>query len=262
MFPELVRLGDIAIHSYGFFIAIGTYLSFLFFSKQLKKNLEIPEEEVVTLFIWLIGAVVVGGKVFFYLEDLNFYVQNPSKILSHFGNGFVFFGSLIFAIPTMLIYFKYKKWPTWQLLDYMAITACIVHSFGRIGCFMAGCCYGIPTSRPWGVIYSNPICAADPLDVPLHPTQLYEVLMIGTIGIILFLFRKYKQFNGQWFFIYLIAYSIGRSLIEEYRGDEARGFLFDGSISHSQFISVVLVLIALLGYYMRFTKKESDLIDK
>lgn len=259
MYPELFNFGEFTLHSYGFFIGLGTYLSFLFLSKSLNKSLSIPEDDIVKLFLLLIIVSFVGGKVFFYLEDFSFYVENPKYFIRNIGNGFVFYGSLIFTIPTMILFFKKQKWPVWEVLDHMAITVCIVHLFGRIGCFMAGCCYGLPTDLPWGITYSNPICAADPLNVPLHPTQIYEVMMILCIGLFLFYLLKYKhQFNGQIFLTYLILYSIGRSIIEVYRGDVARGFIVDDWISHSQGISIVLIVITVFIYLNKRKEKEKN----
>lgn len=259
MFPELFRIGEFVIHSYGFFIAVGAYLSFKYLSKKLKDELDIKEDEVVQLFLYLIASVFIGGKFFYYLEDVQKYIASPSLMFENFGNGFVFYGSLIFSVPTMLWYFKKKKWPIWQILDQMAITACIVHSFGRIGCLMAGCCHGMPTTMPWGIVFSDPTCAANPLNVPLHPTQLYEIFMIAVIGLIIYLNFKRKKNHGQWFLVYLILYSIGRSIIEVFRGDEARGFIVNGWISHSQGISIVIITLSFITLFIRHRNKNNQI---
>ena len=129
----------------------------------------------------------------------------------------------------------------------MAITTCLVHLFGRLGCFFAGCCYGSPTNSWLGVIFSDPLCAARPKGVPLHPTQIYEACYILLVMIILLSIRDRKKFNGQLFLLYLAFYAAGRTVIELFRGDEIRGYVL-GFISHSQVIAVLILLGVLLVY--------------
>ena len=131
------------------------------------------------------------------------------------------------------------------MLDYLAVTAVIIHFFGRLGCLLAGCCYGIPTDLWWGITFTDPACSADPLHTSLHPTQIYSMALLAGTFVVLWRMMPRKQFHGQVFFTYLVIYAIGRSVIEEFRGDEARGFVFDGWLSHSQLISLFIVLIAL-----------------
>ena len=124
----------------------------------------------------------------------------------------MFYGSLLLAIPIMLWYFKKIKVPVLGMLDVMAIVTCIVHGFGRIGCFMAGCCYGIPTDSFLGVIFTDAKCQAEPLNTSLHPTQLYEATLIFSIMAALWLFKSRKKFDGQLFLLYLMTYAFGRGM--------------------------------------------------
>lgn len=141
------------------------------------------------------------------------------------------------------------------MLDIMAVVTCIVHGFGRIGCFMAGCCYGQPTNSFWGVIFTDPACQAEPLNTALHPTQLYEATWIFSIMFILMVVQSRKKFDGQLFLIYLMLYAAGRSIIELFRGDLARGFVIENVLSISQFISLLLI-IAAVYLYLRLQKKS------
>jgi len=166
----------------------------------------------------------------------------------------------------MYFYFKNHKWPKRKMIDNMAIVAIIVHGFGRIGCFLAGCCYGNPTNSWIGVTFTNPICAALPLNTPLHPTQLYEVALLIAIFAIIYLFRNKKQYDGQLFIIYAFLYAVGRFFIEFFRGDYDRGYLFNGAISHSQFIALIIIIVIIFAnLYMKRkyafknkNKKEKD----
>lgn len=140
------------------------------------------------------------------------------------------------------------------MLDIMAVTTCIVHFFGRLGCFMAGCCHGTEWHSHFSVTFTDPACLA-PLNTPLHPTQLYSALMILIILITLILLKRNKRFDGQLFLTYLMAYAAGRSVIEVFRGDLSRGFVIENYLSHSQFISLLVFLGGAVFYY-NFSKKS------
>lgn len=251
MYPELLEIGDYSIKAYGFFIALGAYLAYLYLSATANKELQIDKEKITQLLLYIIIAAFVGGKILFYLEDPGYYFKSLDRMASSFGSGFVFFGSLLFALPTTVWFFRKNKWPVWKMMDMLAITATIVHAFGRIGCFFAGCCHGVPTDAWFGVTFTNEKCMAEPLNTPLHPTQIYEVIMISSIGLFLYWFKKRKQFDGQVILLYLVLYSIGRTFTEMYRGDEARGYIIDGILTHSQLISLILIAIAAVLYMQR-----------
>lgn len=256
MHPILFEIGSFTIYTYGFFIALGALLGFSYMAWQGKKLFGLTFDQSNTLFILLVLAGVIGGKLFLIFEEPSLYLAKPKKLAS--GSGFVFYGSLLLAIPTMLWFFRKNKIPTLPMLDVMAAVTCIVHGFGRIGCFMAGCCYGIPTKGFLGVIFTNPICQAEPLNTPLHPTQLYEAGFIFLILILLLSFKSRKQFDGQLFLIYLIAYATGRGILELFRGDLERGFVVNGILSNSQFISLIVISIAL--YFYVKLKRNANLI--
>ena len=246
MHPVLFEIGSITIYTYGFFIALGALLGFSYMAWQGNKLFGLTFDQSNSLFILLVLAGVIGGKLFLIFEDPSFYLTNPKKLAS--GSGFVFYGSFLLAIPTLLWFFKKNKVPTLPMLDVMAVVTCIVHGFGRIGCFMAGCCYGKPTTSMLGVIFIDPTCQAEPLNTPLHPTQLYEAGFIFIILTMLLIFKNRKQFDGQFFLVYLIAYAMGRGVLEFFRGDLERGFVINGILSNSQLISLIIVSIALYFY--------------
>lgn len=241
----------LAPKSYGTLIALGVVAAWLYGVRESKK-FGITRDTVTDMILWLILASFVGGKVLFYLEDPGYYFQN-GRWSQSIGNGFVFYGSMLFTFPTLWWFFKKKNIPALKMIDVIAIGGALVHLIGRLGCFMAGCCHGVPTDSWVGVIFTDPICHAEPLGTPLHPTQLYSVGMLLIILSVLFLVKSKRKFDGQLFPIYLMLYSVGRSIIEEFRGDEARGFIMDGWLSHSQFISLFIFAGAAFLYY-RFSK--------
>ncbi|MDA7835969.1 prolipoprotein diacylglyceryl transferase [Salibacteraceae bacterium] len=247
----LFKFGEYHIYAYGFFIVLGAALGYLFLSRSAYKVYGIDKDKISSLLLWIFVTAFIGGKVLFYMEDPKIYMSDPSKMISNLGNGFVFFGSLLFAVPTTIWFFKKEGWNVWGMLDLIAFTSLIVHATGRIGCFMAGCCHGIPTDFFFGVSFTDPMCQAYPLNTPLHPTQIYEFLVLTSIFVFLYWFRKFKTFDGQLFLFYVVLYSVGRSIIETVRGDEERGYLIDGILSHSQGISIVLITVAVVVYFKR-----------
>ena len=253
MHPVLFEVDGITVYSYGFMIALGVIggVAYMFF--QGKKDVGLTFDQANTLFLFIFIAAFIGGKVFLLLENPSLYLNAPKKLLT--GRGFVFYGSFLFAIPTMLWFFKKHKLDTYKMLDVMAVVTCIVHMFGRLGCFLAGCCYGKPTTGPLGITFTNEACQA-PLNTPLVPTQLLEAGFILLVMISLLLIKsKFQKFYGQLFLLYLILYAIGRSVLEIFRGDVARGFIIDEYLSHSQFIALLVVIVT--GFvYVRWSKKN------
>lgn len=252
MYPVLFEVGGITVFSYGFMIALGSVTGVAYMAIQGRKEVGLTFDQANRLFLCIFAAAFVGGKIFLFFEDTGYYIDHPTRLL--LGRGFVFYGSFLLTIPVMLWYFKKQKLHTYKMLDIMAITTCLVHFFGRLGCFMAGCCYGKPTDSAIGVAFTDAACYA-PLHTSLFPTQLMEAGYIFFIMILLLILRERRKFYGQLFLSYIILYAIGRSILEIYRGDSKRGFIVENYISHSQLIAVVL-LIAVLGVYGVWYKKN------
>jgi len=251
MYPVLFELGSLKIYSYGFMIAIGALSGVAYMVVQGKKEVGLTFDQANTLFLCIFIAAFVGGKAFLFFENPSLYAHDPGKLLK--GRGFVFYGSFLFAIPVMFWFFRRHKLHTFRMLDVMAVTTCLVHMFGRLGCFLAGCCYGLPTQSWLGVTFTDPACYARPTNVPLHPTQLYEALYILLVMIVLLAIRQRRKFYGQLFLLYLILYAAGRSILETFRGDAERGYLLDGYLSHAQFVALCIIA-ATLYVYRRWSK--------
>ncbi|MFY0626388.1 MAG: prolipoprotein diacylglyceryl transferase [Reichenbachiella sp.] len=255
MHPVLFNLGPFTIQSYGFLIALGTLIGYFYLTKNAKEQLGVDKDSTQSMTILFLLAAVIGGKFFFYLERPVYYFGDPGNLFKNLKNGFVFYGSLIFVVITLIWYLKKKSIPILPMLDILAFSGVIIHGFGRLGCFFAGCCYGKETDGSIYVVFSNQDSFA-PTDVHLHPTQLYSVLLLITIFIILWMFKRHQRFEGQLFFLYIILYAIGRGVIEIFRGDLRRGFIIEDWISHSQMISIVIISIVAF-FYIREYKKNN-----
>lgn len=247
MHPILIEAASITVYSYGLMIAVGIVSGMAYLIIEGKKSVGLTFDQANMLFLAIFFAAVVGGKLFLFFEDPSGYIHDPASLVS--GRGFVFYGSFLLAIPTMWWFFRKHNLPPYKMLDVMAITTCLVHLFGRIGCFLAGCCYGKPTDLWLGVTFSDPFCYAEPLHTPLFPTQLMEAGYILLVMIVLLALKRRRRFYGQLFLIYLMLYAIGRFALEFFRGDLARGFIIDDYLSHSQFIALMVLAGVAFVYY-------------
>lgn len=254
MYPILFEAGPITLYSYGLMIALGIVAGVAYMVIQGRKEVGLTFDQANSLFLYIFIAAFAGGKLFLFFENPSGYLEDLQRLLT--GRGFVFYGSFLLAIPTMFWFFRRHKLHPYKMLDIMAVTTCLVHMFGRIGCFLAGCCYGIPTDSILGVTFTDAACYAEPLHTPLYPTQLFEAFYILLVMIFLLYIRRKRRFYGQLFLSYLILYAIGRFILEFFRGDTGRGFILEGYVSHSQFIALCISGIVIL-VYIRWSKKQA-----
>ena len=254
MHPELFSFNlpfssqQITIYTYAFCIVLGTLIASLYTKWNAKKELGIKNLQNSFFYIVFIAGFV-GGKLFFYLERPIHFWENPHLMLDNFSGGFVFYGSFVTIIPIVIWYLKGYKIPVLPMLDILAITTIIAHSLGRIGCFNAGCCYGKPTKSSFGLVFPTTH------NTSVHPTQLYEAGILIGIAIILLIIKKRQQFEGQLFILYTAMYAVCRTIIELFRGDN-RGYIIDNYISHSQFIALLILIIASFFYIKLKTKNK------
>jgi phosphatidylglycerol---prolipoprotein diacylglyceryl transferase len=254
MFPVLIKIGPLTIHTYGFLIAIGFLVALTLAAREAKRK-DIPNENIIDVGFYALLSGIIGARLFFILTNLEHYLEHPLDMVKIWEGGLVFYGGVLLALPTVIWFAKRKGLPLWQTADIWAPSIAIGHAIGRLGCFCAGCCYGKPADGlPWSVTFTNPNSLAV-LGTPLHPTQLYESAAELLNFLILITLRRHQSFKGQLFLIYMLNYSIIRSVVELFRGDEVRGFLFPG-FSYSQAISVAMFLAALCSLIVLKNKKR------
>ncbi len=244
MYPILFRLGSLNIYSYGFFVILGfSFGAILAIHKARRSDIRISFDKIVDLFFYSVLSAIIGSRILFVLINFDFYRERPLHIFHFWEGGMVFFGGFILAVVVAIGYMRFYHLPIFKLADLVSPSIALGLFFGRIGCFLAGCCYGKETSLPWGVTFTNPNSLAR-LNVSLHPTQLYEA--IGALAIFIFLnwVEKGKRFDGWIFFLFILLYSSIRFFIEIFRGDP-RGFIFADVISTSQGIGILLAILAI-----------------
>ncbi len=241
MFPVLIRIGPITIHTYGFLIAMAFLLGLWIALRQAGRE-GLSKEKIADMGFYALFAGIVGSRIFFIATDWEHFSAHPADMFKIWEGGLVFYGGVIFAIPVAVWYARKQGLPLWQTADIWAPSVAVGHAIGRLGCFCAGCCYGLPTDLPWGVTFNHAETLAVRA-VPLHPTQLYESAAELMNFVILLFLRRKKSFQGQIFWVYVLNYAIIRAIVELFRGDIERGFILPG-ISVSQGISVVMLVTA------------------
>jgi phosphatidylglycerol:prolipoprotein diacylglycerol transferase len=258
MYPRLFELGAITVYTYGVLLA-AAYLLGLRLATARAKARGLDGNRILDLGIYIIISALVGAKLLLLIVDFKSFTANPRELLTLVRVGGVFYGGLILAVVVALAYIRRAGLPLWTTCDVFAPGIALGHVVGRFGCLFAGCCYGKPTSKPWGITFTDPFAASNvgtPLGVPLHPTQLYEAgAEFLILVVLLWIERKSRGFAGRTFWLYMLLYAVSRFIIEFYRGDE-RGTV--GIFSTSQFISILLapLAIGMLVYLSRAISPE------
>ena len=243
-------IGPLTLHTYGVLLALA-FLAGLWVANRQAKRAGLDATRITDMAVYVLIGGLVGAKLLLLIVEWPFYSRNPGELFSLVQSGGVFYGGLIGALPVAWWYARKHGLPPWPTADVLAPGVVLGQAVGRMGCFAAGCCYGRPTSVPWAVTFRDIYTTrtvGTPLDVPLHPTQLYEAgATLLIFGVLLWLARR-KQFHGQVALAYMFLYAVARFVIEFYRGDAARGTVLGGWLSTSQFISILMVLTVALVY--------------
>lgn len=258
MFPVLLKLPWLTLHTYGTLLSIA-FLVGLYVASRFAVREGIDKIKVLDLGILVAFSAMFGAKLLLILEDFTFYLSNPRELfsISFFRSGGVFYGGFLVAVAVAIFYCFKQRLNLLSVTDAFAPGIVLGHAIGRLGCFSAGCCWGKPTHVPWAVTFTNPYSreiVGVPLNIPLHPTQLYEA--VANVCIFLFLAWRYKhkQFHGQIFALYLMSYSVWRFVVEFWRDHEDNGMFWGGVLSTAQFISMICFFAALALYLVKSRK--------
>jgi phosphatidylglycerol:prolipoprotein diacylglycerol transferase len=263
MHPRLFELGPITVYTYGVLLA-AAYLLGLKLAMVRAQTRGLDQTRVLDLGIYIIISALVGAKLLLFVTDFRTFISSPQELLTLARSGGVFYGGLILAVVVAVWYIRRIGLPLWTTCDVFAPGIALGHVVGRFGCFFAGCCYGKPTTVPWAITFTDPYAASNvgtPLNVPLHPTQLYEAGAEGLILALLLLTEsRGKRFPGRTFWLYMLLYAISRYVIEIFR-DDPRGSI--GMFSTSQFISLVLgPLAVIMLVYLRRRGKPAPKFER
>jgi phosphatidylglycerol---prolipoprotein diacylglyceryl transferase len=238
MHPVLFEIFGFKVYSYGVLVALAFLAGFALMVYRARKAGDNPDHYLEAT-IWFIIAGIGGARLFYFLWYPHLLWTDPLGTLS--AGGLVWYGGVIGVAVAVILYTRIKKLPLFHFSDIMIPSCALGLAIGRIGCLLAGCCYGAHTDVPWAIHYPH---THETMGLPVHPAPLYETaLMLLVLGILLKM-DKHKPFAGfttWWFFIMA---GIVRFGLEYVRGDRlipVEGFAF----SNSQIVSIIGILIGI-----------------
>jgi len=256
MHPRLFTTPFFTLHTFGLLLAAAYLAAFWWLMREGRRE-HLDPDALSSLGFWAIIGAIIGAKVLMVVRDLPAYLATPRELfsLSLLSSAGDFYGGFIGALIASAIFFwREPQLPFWRTADLCGPAIALGQAIGRIGCLMAGDDYGKPASVPWAVTFTDPDASqigGAPLNVPLHPVQLYESVVCLILFAILVRIARRKRFDGEVILAYTFLYAVARFILEFYRGDADRGFVFGGLLSTSQFIAVILAPLAVVLWRVR-----------
>lgn len=221
MHPILLKIGPLTVYSYGTMLAIGFAVSFFLIYRQAIRN-NIDKDAITNLALLTLFAGIAGGRILYIITNAEYYLAHPLEVFNLSKGGLVFYGGFFGGVAAFAYYSERKKIGFWNAADIFAPYLALTQAFGRIGCFLNGCCYGKQAEGG-----------------SLYPAQIYSSVLLAAIFLILLFWQKRRRFKGEVFLAYCLLYSIKRFFIEFLRGDNmpvAFGLTMSQLISISIFI--------------------------
>lgn len=228
MHPILFKIGPLTVYSYGVCVALG-FAAAAFFIYRRAAHFGIDKDSMIDLLIIMLISGVIGARALYVALNLGYYIANPMQALNLSGGGLVWYGGFLAALGSSAVYLKTKRCSFMNIMDLISPYAALAQSFGRIGCFLNGCCYGFS-----GI-----------------PVQIYSSILLFAMFIILRLWQDKRRFEGEIFLGYCTLYSLKRFGIEFARGDNPRIL---AGLTISQVISLAVILIAVPVFIIKVRK--------
>ncbi len=275
MMPILASFGSFHIFSYGFSIALGVLTALFLMRQQARRDGFPAPDQIYDIVFFVMVTGFLGARIFYVVQHARWYFDHPLEIAAFWQGGLVFYGGMIVSFISLGIYCRQKKISFLKILDFIVPYIALIHAFGRIGCFLNGCCYGNACSMPWAVKFPG-------MDAAVHPVQLYEAIYnLGLFFLLRFLYAgienrhkkpmrvwaywnrgqthetntclspiPQKKWAGEIAVIYFFFYAAGRFGLEFFRTQENPGWFF----TWNQWISLGVMLAAAVLLRYRFQK--------
>jgi phosphatidylglycerol:prolipoprotein diacylglycerol transferase len=252
--PVAFSIGAFEVRWYGIMVVLAV-VALIAISLREAKRVGLAEEHIYSVGLWgIIGGIIVS-RLFHVIDKWSYYIAHPAQIFGF--EGLTVYGAVLGALLAVLIYCWVKKISFWLMGDVIAPGAILGQAIGRVGCLMNGCCYGLPTSLPWGVVYTNPASYC-PLDESFQPTQIYHLIwnLIG-FGILWSLRRRLKP-QGSLFLLYLALYVAGDLSIRFVRvGEPFRSGMFF-NLQQAQLIGIVILAVTVPWLIVRMLRARKQ----
>ncbi len=238
--PIIFQFGHLQVGWYGIFIALGIGVALWLTAHEAARQ-GIISDVIADGALWVIGAGIVGARLFHVIDNWAFYAANPAAI---FGTaGLAIYGALIGGLVALVVYTQVKRLPLGRLLDAAAPAIPLAQAIARIGCFINGDNYGIPTNPPlpWSVVWTNPNAMVPNHTVAYQPAQLYEMVWDLIVFGLVWRLRGQIKSEGVLFLVYAVAYSFGRFFISFVREDN----LYFETLRQAQLIALATIAVAV-----------------
>ena len=266
MYPVLFKVGPVAIGTYGVMIGLG-FLAGLWVLTRLAGRSGLKPKKLIDLTIFIALGAIIGARLGHVLENLGRYSTRPLQAFNLWDGGVHFYGGLIGGV---LVGFVVIRWifrlPLWRVLDCYAPAMALGSAFGRVGCFLAGCCFGVPTKVPWAVKFGSTSALAgirpDLVGKAVHPTQVYYAIgLLIIFALVMWLWRR-RRFDGQVFWVYGLCHAILRLGIEPLRDDKSFGPVLFGMLTETQALSIGLGALAMVMLWaLRRRARDSNTVN-
>ncbi|MCK5529103.1 MAG: prolipoprotein diacylglyceryl transferase [Kiritimatiellae bacterium] len=265
MHPEFLKIGPIQIYWYGIFMALAAIaglLNWTWLGKGTKRNFNFCSD----MLFWIMLAAILGARIAYIIANLQYFIDYPAQIVRIDQGGLIFYGGLIGASISLILFAKHKGEKILDIQDLAITSIPLGHALGRIGCFINGCCYGSIHSGPLAVTYPKGSLAWDhQMETglltsvsthcqPVHPVQLYEAAL-GTITFVILhiIYKRHKK-SGTVLAAYLLTYPIVRFILEFFRGDPR--VRYETQFSVAQYISVTLFCLGCAIFLYQYIENK------
>lgn len=250
MYPIIARFGPITIYSYGMMVAIA-FITGIYFARLEASRKGIAPDLVYDLAFFLAIGSLIGARVYYLaFFDPSSLIKNPISVFRIWEGGLAIHGAILGGIIASVLFARSRIMSFWGLADLIAPSVILGQAIGRLGCFLNGCCFGVPTESVFGMVFSDGSLADIAYHgLAVHPAQLYEMALNLSGFFILWSIRKRVKFKGGLFLIYLMMYSVIRLIVSNLRGDSL--YIWGSNIKIAQAISTVIFVIALFIFIKR-----------
>ncbi len=243
MYPVLFKFGNISVYSYGLMLSLA-FLAAIYTAVRRARIININSQVILDLGLVVILSGIIGARIFFILLNLDFYINNPVQIIRLDKGGLAVFGGVLFSMVTVSVFCRVRKINVWDIADVIAPSIALGQAIGRIGCFLNGCCWGVPTNLPCGVIFRHREIMPEEFHcIPLHPVQLYNSFLNLLIFFILTRIFSKRRSKGEVFAFYLILHPFMRFWTEFLRGDNGKAFF---NLTVFQLVSIFLCVLGIV----------------
>ena len=250
---DLPLLGEtrLALPTYGVLFALGAVWAWWWFLRRAR-TLGLPEEPLFNLGFYSLLSGLLGAKLLLVVVEWKYYLAEPVRILGTIRSAGVLLGGVVTGAFVFIWYCRRQGLPVWTLADAIAAPLALAQAIGRLACFSAGCCWGVPTEHPWfSVTFSHPEAQVQTepafVGVPLVPVQLLEASAdLILVGILTWLWRRRPEPPGTVLWVYVIGYGTIRTTLEFWRGDAIRGLWLGNTVSTSQLLSLAGIALAVV----------------